>query len=116
MEKTKRRIIRHVLAVICLVLALLGGLIPIFQGWMFFAVAVILLAIDYRWIRNWALRPLYRRYPAKYSGASRWRRKMRIRCAHRFGQKGHSHPGSHPAARSAQSRPDGDKKILSKEK
>lgn len=90
MDKVKRRIIRHILVVVCFLLAVLGGFIPIFQGWVFLALAIILLAIDYRWVRDLVLRRLYRRHPEKYRAASRWRRRVRLKWCRRFRRKSHS--------------------------
>jgi len=87
MEKVKRRIIRHLLVILCFAIAILGGFIPIFQGWVFLALAIILLAIDYRWVRDLVLRRLYRRHPEKYRAASRWRRRVRFKWCRRFRRK-----------------------------
>lgn len=103
MERAKRRVLRHILAAICLVLAVVGGFIPIFQGWMFFLMAILLLAIDYRWIRDLVLRRLYRWFPKTYQKASRWRRRMRIKCARRFGYHKQYHV-LHPPRRAAPAR------------
>ena len=57
-----------VLAIACLlVLTVLGGLLPILQGWIFFVLALYLLATEFETGRVWVKRAR-RRWPA----LSRW--------------------------------------------
>ncbi len=61
---------------VCLVLSVIGGLLPILQGWIFFVIALYLLATEFeagrRWVR-WARRrwPLLAGWITKARG-HRW--------------------------------------------
>jgi uncharacterized membrane protein YbaN (DUF454 family) len=46
----------------CLVLSVVGGLIPILQGWIFFVIALYLLATEFETGRAWVQRAR-RRWP-----------------------------------------------------
>lgn len=46
----------------CLALSLLGGLLPIMPGWIFFVLAIYLLATEFRTGRRWVTRAR-RRFP-----------------------------------------------------
>ena len=46
----------------CLVMSVVGGLLPILQGWIFFVLAVYLLATEFEIGRVWVMRAR-RRWP-----------------------------------------------------
>ncbi len=54
------------LIVLCLVLSVVGGLLPILQGWIFFVLALYLLATEFDTGRRWVT-----------SASRRWRRLSR---------------------------------------
>ena len=51
----------------CLVMSVIGGLLPILQGWIFFVIALYLLATEFETGRLW-VKAARRRWP----GLSRW--------------------------------------------
>ena len=55
------------LVVLCLVMSVVGGLLPILQGWIFFVLALYLLATEFETGRLW-VKAARRRWP----GLSRW--------------------------------------------
>lgn len=48
---------------LCLILSVVGGLLPILQGWIFFIIALYLLATEFETGRRW-VQALRRRWPA----------------------------------------------------
>lgn len=58
--------LRTVLGVFLLVMSVIGGLLPILQGWMFFAAAIAVLGTDHAIVR-WGVRK-FERFP--------WARKL----------------------------------------
>lgn len=46
----------------CLVMSVVGGLLPILQGWIFFVIALYLLATEFKTGRKW-VRSARRRWP-----------------------------------------------------
>ena len=62
-----RKPLMALLVVLCLVMSVVGGLLPILQGWIFFVLALYLLATEFEIGRNW-VRAARRRWPA----LSRW--------------------------------------------
>lgn len=57
-----RQIVMALAVVGCLALSLLGGLLPIMPGWIFFVLAIYLLATEFRTGRRWVTRAR-RRFP-----------------------------------------------------
>ena len=55
------------LVVLCLVMSVVGGLLPILQGWIFFVLALYLFATEFETGRHW-VRWARRRWPF----LSRW--------------------------------------------
>ncbi len=51
----------------CLIMSLVGGLIPILQGWIFFVIALYLLATEFEVGRRW-VKSARRRWP----GLDKW--------------------------------------------
>ena len=47
----------------CLVMAVIGGFVPILQGWIFFVLALYLLATEFHTGRKW-VKSARRRWPA----------------------------------------------------
>jgi uncharacterized membrane protein YbaN (DUF454 family) len=69
-----------VLAIIfCLILSVVGGLLPFLQGWIFFVVALYLLATEFEAGRKWVRRARHR-----WPFLSRWISKART---HRWAPK-----------------------------
>ena len=48
-----RKPLMVVAIVVCLILAVVGGLLPIMQGWIFFVLALYLLATEFESVRRW---------------------------------------------------------------
>ncbi len=65
--------IRTVAGILLLILGVIGSLLPVLQGWMFFAAAVAVLGTDHA-IVQWGVRRLER-----YSWARRFLDKLGIR-------------------------------------
>jgi uncharacterized membrane protein YbaN (DUF454 family) len=55
------------LVVLCLIMAVVGGLLPVLQGWIFFVLALYLLATEFESGRAW-VKAARRRWPR----LSRW--------------------------------------------
>ncbi len=55
------------LIVLCLIMSVVGGLLPVLQGWIFFVLALYLLATEFETGRTW-VKAARRRWPA----LSRW--------------------------------------------
>ncbi len=51
--KAALRVLRITLGVILVLLGLIGGLIPIFQGWMLGLPGLALLSVDVPFVRRW---------------------------------------------------------------
>ena len=71
-----RKVLMAFAIAICLVLSVIGGLLPILQGWIFFVIALYLLATEFevgrRWVRNMRRRwPMLSRHIAEAS-THRW--------------------------------------------
>lgn len=81
---THRRIKRHLIAGLLFALAIISGFIPVLQGWIFTVIAILILAVEYRWIRYSILRPIFRRYPERYRKMIHWRRALRAKLRARF--------------------------------
>ena len=47
---------------LCLIMSVVGGLLPILQGWIFFVIALYLLATEFETGRRW-VRVMRRRWP-----------------------------------------------------
>lgn len=84
---TRRRIKRHVMAAALLLLAFISAFIPVMQGWIFTVIAILILAVEYRWIRYRILRPIFRRHPERYRKMIHWRRGMRARFSRKNNKK-----------------------------
>ena len=52
---------------LCLIMSVIGGLVPILQGWIFFVIALYLLATEFETGRRW-VKAARRRWP----WLSRW--------------------------------------------
>ena len=62
-----RKPLMALLVVLCLVMSVVGGLLPILQGWIFFVIALYLIATEFETGRKW-VKAARRRWPA----LSRW--------------------------------------------
>ena len=62
-----RQPLMALLVMICLTLSVVGGLLPILQGWIFFVIALYLIATEFETGRKW-VKAARRRWPA----LSRW--------------------------------------------
>ena len=58
--------------VACLVMSVVGGLLPILQGWIFFVIALYLLATEFETGRLW-VKGARRRWPSLNRGIERAR-------------------------------------------
>ncbi|MFH1737359.1 MAG: hypothetical protein ABIH23_00025 [bacterium] len=47
------KVIRITVGVLLVLIGLIGGLIPIFQGWIFGLAGLALLSVDVRFVRRW---------------------------------------------------------------
>ena len=56
--------------VACLVMSVVGGLLPFLQGWIFFVFALYLFATEFETGRKW-VRRARRRWPASRAGSAR---------------------------------------------
>ena len=68
-KKTKRAFV-FVLAVAFILLGVVGLVLPVLQGWFFFAIALILLSLLYPSLRIW-IKDRTRRYPKLHSTVER---------------------------------------------
>ena len=57
-----RKPLMAVAIVACLILTVVGGLVPILQGWIFFVIALYLLATEFESGRRW-VKAARRRWP-----------------------------------------------------
>jgi uncharacterized membrane protein YbaN (DUF454 family) len=62
-----RKPLMALLVVLCLIMAVVGGLVPILQGWLFFVLALYLIATEFETGHRW-VKAARRRWPA----LSRW--------------------------------------------
>lgn len=51
--------VRTIVGVLLLIMSVIGGLLPVLQGWMFFAAAIAVLGTDHVIVR-WGLRRIQR--------------------------------------------------------
>jgi uncharacterized membrane protein YbaN (DUF454 family) len=58
-----RKPLMALLVVLCLVMTVVGGLLPILQGWIFFVIALYLIASEFETGRKW-VKAARRRWPA----------------------------------------------------
>jgi hypothetical protein len=57
-----RKIVAALAIAACLVMSVVGGLLPILQGWIFFVIALYLLATEFETGRRW-VKGARRRWP-----------------------------------------------------
>ena len=62
-----RQPLMALLVMLCLTMTVVGGLLPILQGWIFFVIALYLIATEFETGRKW-VKAARRRWPA----LSRW--------------------------------------------
>ena len=62
-----RKPLMALLVVLCLIMTVVGGLLPILQGWLFFVLALYLIATEFETGQRW-VKAARRRWPA----LSRW--------------------------------------------
>jgi hypothetical protein len=62
-----RKIVAALAIAACLIMSVVGGLLPILQGWIFFVIALYLLATEFEIGRTW-VKAARRRWP----GLNRW--------------------------------------------
>jgi uncharacterized membrane protein YbaN (DUF454 family) len=62
MRETVRKAIMLFIAFLCLIMSVIGGLLPFLQGWVFFAIALAILAKESKIARDW-IRVARRRWP-----------------------------------------------------
>ena len=74
-----KKIIRITLGVLCLLIGVIGGFIPVFQGWFFVLLGLILLSKDVPFVRRWMDR-LRERFPRQAAAI----RNVEMRLAARF--------------------------------
>ena len=67
-----RQPLMALLVMLCLAMTVVGGLLPILQGWIFFVLALYLIATEFETGRKW-VKAARRRWPA----LSRWIAKAR---------------------------------------
>ena len=99
------RILRITLGIIFLLLSIIGGLLPVVQGWMFLFVALYLFSYDIPIVRR-TFRRLEERFPRHADGLHAFEARMKQRLAkwkHRFARKPAVDPAApnDPAAKSA---------------
>lgn len=61
--------------VLCLILGILGGFIPVFQGWIFVALGCLLLSADVPFFR-WIVRKAGKKFPRLKQHIDEWKKKF----------------------------------------
>ena len=64
-----RKPLMAIVIVACLIMTVVGGLVPILQGWIFFVIALYLLATEFESGRRW-VKAARRRWPWLIAGLS----------------------------------------------
>lgn len=76
-----QRIVYSAVGWLCILLGIIGGLIPILQGWIFILAGIVILSREHEWVYN-----LVARFKKRYPKVGEWMDRGSAK-AHRLAEK-----------------------------